>query len=184
MVSKKYKLILGLLTLMSTATFAQTEGSGYSVFDSSVISPKAMPQQDEFWNNTYNFPAKPRSMWEIGASLGNLAISGDVSARIPSLGFEAHIRKAMGYVFSLRLQYLNGKAKGMNWTASQNYQKNVAWIASNFDGNLPAGKGYNPQFRDATGLVTSYDPTKPVDKIFYNYKTHTCRIFLYKEFLR
>ena len=110
MTSKKYKLLLGLITLMSTAAFAQT-GAGYSVFDSSVVAPKNMPQQNEFWNNTYNFPAKPRNMWEIGASVGNMAISGDVAARIPSLGWGLHIRKAIGYIFSLRLQYINGSPK-------------------------------------------------------------------------
>ncbi len=160
MTSKKYKLILGLLTLMTTASFAQTEG-GYSVFDSSVISAKAMPQQNEFWNNTYNFPAKPRNMWEVGVSLGSIAVSGDVSARIPSLGFTAHVRKAMGYVFSLRLQYLNGSPKGMNWNASQNYAKNTAWV----------GAGYNPLIRNDNGLLTTLNGL-PAQPIFYNYKTH------------
>ena len=171
MASKKYKLILGLLTLMTTTAFAQMGGS-YSIFDSSVISAKQMPQQNEFWNNTYNFPAKPRNMWEIGASIGSLAISGDIPARIPSLGFEAHIRKAMGYVFSLRLQYVNGNAKGMNWNASTNYQKNPAWLKTGnaaYPGNL-AGSGYNPFIRTGTGDVTSLNGG-PINPIFQNYKS-------------
>ena len=88
MASKKYKLLLGLITLMSTATFAQELGRlGYSVYDSSVIPAKRMPQQNEFWNSTYNFPAKPRNMWEIGASVGAMTVSGDVPAKFPTLGF-------------------------------------------------------------------------------------------------
>lgn len=114
--------------LLATGAFAQS-GSGYDVYDSSVISSKRMPQQNEFWNNAYNFPAKPRNMWEIGVSAGNFHINGDVSSRIPTLGFAAHVRKALGYVFSLRLQYLYGTAKGLNWNGSQNYQKNPAWSA-------------------------------------------------------
>lgn len=142
MASKKYKLILGLITLIASTTFAQM-GTGYSVFDSSVVPAKRQPQQNEFLNNTYNFPAKPRNQVEVGLSLGNIAISGDVDARIPRLGFEAHVRKALGYVFSLRLQYLNGTPKGLSFQPSYNFQNNTAW--------------------------KSYANGQPV---FYNYKTH------------
>lgn len=170
MASKKYKLILGLLTLMTTTAFAQMGGS-YSIYDSSVVSPKQMPQQNEFWNNTYNFPAKPRNMWEIGASIGSLAISGDIPARIPSLGFEAHVRKAMGYVFSLRLQYVNGNARGMNWNASRNYQKNDAWLSSAQGGNL-GSVSYNPFMSTNAGLNTlNGTGVQSVQPVFQNYKT-------------
>ncbi len=173
MTSKTYKLILGLTILITTASYSQT-GEGYSVFDSSVISAKSMPQQNEFWNNTYNFPAKPRNMWEVGASIGNMAISGDVSAKIPSLGFSLHVRKALGYVFSLRMQYVNGIAKGLNWNSSLNYQKNPAWLGpvgsgNVYGGNLPAGKSYTPIQRDANGNLNTSSAINPV---FYNYKTH------------
>ena len=129
MASKKYKLLMaGVFMLLATGTFAQS-GSGYDVYDSSVITSKRMPQQNEFWNNSYNFPAKPRNMWEIGVSAGNFSVSGDVASRLPTLGFAAHVRKAFGYVFSLRLQYLYGTAKGLNYRGSQNYGKNDAWSA-------------------------------------------------------
>ena len=143
MASKKYKLILGLITLIASTTFAQM-GTGYSIFDSSVIPAKRQPQQNEFLNNTYNFPAKPRNQLEVGLSLGNIAISGDVDSRMPRLGFEAHVRKALGYVFSLRLQYVNGTPKGLNFQPSYNFQNNTAW-------------------------KSSYANGQPV---FYNYKTH------------
>ncbi len=174
MASKKFKLILGLLTLMTTSTFAQM-GEGYSIFDSSVISAKKMPQQNEFWNNTYNFPAKPRNMWEIGASIGSVAIMGDIPAKFPSLGFDVHVRKALGYVFSLRAQYVNGTAKGMAWKASENYQKNPAWLSKTTNsnslvtGNL-SGPGYNPIIRDNNGVLKTLNGGA-VQKIFQNYKT-------------
>ena len=172
MTSKKYKLLLGLITLLTTTTFAQQTGAGYSVFDSSVIAPKNMPQQNEFWNNTYNFPAKPRNMWEFGASIGSLAISGDVAAKIPTLGFEAHIRKAIGYIFSLRLQYVNGTGKGMNWQPASNYAKNEAWTEQQYGGNLPNGQGYNAPIRRDDGRFEGLNNEKPLDNVFYNYKTH------------
>jgi hypothetical protein len=175
MASKKYKLLLGVITLMTSAAFAQTgttgTGAGYSVFDSSVITPKGMPQQNEFWNNTYNFPAKPRNMWEVGVSVGALTISGDVPSRFPTLGFSAHVRKAFGYIFSLRVQYVNGNAKGLNWQPAQNFQKNPAWFSSQFGGNL-GGAGYVPLVRDNNGVVAGLGGATP-GYVFYNYKTHT-----------
>lgn len=160
MASKKYKLLLGVITLMTSAAFAQTgsgTGAGYSVFDSSVISQKNMPQQNEFWNNTYNFPAKPRNMWEVGVSAGALTVSGDVPAKFPTLGFSAHVRKAFGYIFSLRLQYLNGNAKGMNWQPAANYGNNTPWVAA----------GYIPLRRDDQGNLNTN-----AQNVFYNYKAH------------
>ena len=152
MASKKYTFILGLITLMASSAFAQT-GSGYSVFDSSVVPAKRLPQQNEFMNNAYNFPAKPRSMVEIGVSMGNLGIAGDLDARLPQLGLEAHVRKALGYVVSLRLQYLNGVAKGLSWKPATGYAKNPAWTSSANGGSLTPAQAYN-------------------GPVFYNYRTH------------
>ncbi len=158
MASKKYKLLLGLLMLLSSASFAQM-GGGYDVYDSSVIPSKRMPQQNEFWNNAYNFPAKPRNMWEVGASVGMFTISGDVPAKIPTLGFSAHVRKAFGYIFSMRLQYLNATGKGMHWLLSQNYAKNPAWNA------------YNAPVRSSAGpIVGSIPGAQRFDYVYYNYK--------------
>jgi hypothetical protein len=166
MISKKYKFLLGILFLfLSTGSFAQVGGAG-SVYDSSVIPAKRMPQQNEFWNSSYNFPAKPRNMWEVGVSGGMFTVSGDVAAKLPTLGFAAHVRKAFGYVFSVRLQYLNGTGKGLNWLASSNYGKNSAW---NTKYNAPVRVPGNP---DRT--VGTLDPAgagqRPFDQVFYNYK--------------
>ena len=169
MISKKYKFLLGIIALfLSTGAFAQVGGKG-SVYDSSVVPAKRMPQQNEFWNGSYNFPAKPRNMWEIGVSGGMFTVSGDVAAKIPTLGFSAHVRKAFGYIFSLRLQYLNGTGKGMNWLASENFGKNPAWNT-----NLPVGKRYFSPERLNNGTVVNSDRngnnSSGRDRVFYNYK--------------
>jgi len=167
MVSKKYKIFLAILFLsLATGVSAQVGGAG-SVYDSSVIPAKRMPQQNEFWNSSYNFPAKPRNMWEIGVSGGMFTVSGDVAAKLPTIGFTAHVRKAFGYVFSMRLQYLNGTGKGMNWLGSQNYGKNSGW---NTKYNAPLKVPGNP---DRT--IGTLDPTgaqRGLDQVFYNYKIH------------
>jgi outer membrane protein OmpA-like peptidoglycan-associated protein len=127
MASKKYTGLFGLLCLLASGSFAQIGGS-YDVQDSSVIPSKRLPQHSEFMANNYPFPAQPRSKWEIGVKGGIGTVIGDVRSR---LGFGAglHVRKALGYVFSLRgeLNYLN--TKGLNFQPSSNYAKNSAWDA-------------------------------------------------------
>lgn len=129
MASKKYSLLTGILCLLASYGFSQTTtttGTGYDAADSSIVPSRRMPQHTEFMNGTYNFPAKPRSQWEIGVKAGLFNISGDVSS-LPSYGVGAHIRKAFGYVFSARLNYMQGIGKGLNWQRSAMYQNNVAW---------------------------------------------------------
>ncbi len=165
MVSKKLKLLFTLGLLVSAGAFAQSGSNGgngymkggYSIYDSSVIPRKRMGQQNEFWNNNYAFPAKPRNMWEVGVSGGLMNVSGDVSSTLLTFpNFAVHVRKAFGYIFSLRLQYVNGQPEGLNWKASQNYAKNTPWAAA----------GYSAPVRTSAGPVVG-----GTDFVYYNYKT-------------
>ena len=131
MQSKKYKLFLAIVLFISGSAFAQQNSSGYSVFDSSVVPAKGKVQQREFMAHTNNFPAKPRDMWEVGVSGGQFTVVGDVSSVYPTFGFSAHVRKSLGYAFSLRMQYTNGTARGLNWNASRNFGKNTEIILQN-----------------------------------------------------
>ena len=149
--------LLGFFTLSMVGSQAQS--GVYDVYDSSVITPKKMAQQNEFWNNTYSFPAKPRNQWEFGVSAGSFSVSGDVPSRNPTLGVSAHIRKALGYVFSVRAQYTYGIAKGLAWIASENFGKNPAWAA------------YAAPFRTNAGALASTIPGRPFETVFYNYRT-------------
>jgi outer membrane protein OmpA-like peptidoglycan-associated protein len=146
MASKKYTILLGLFALISSWVSAQDQsGSGYDWRDSSVIPPSRMAQHNEFLNNQYNFPAKPRNQWELGVKVGAFTIGGDVPSVFPTPGFGIHVRKALGYVFSLRAEYIYGIGKGLNWKARTSGFNN-SWI----------GNGY---------------PTAPGQQIFDNYKT-------------
>ncbi len=129
MASKKYSLLTSALFLLASYGFSQTttpSGTGYDASDSSVIASRNMPQHTEFMNGSYNYPAKPRNMWEVGVKAGLFTINGDVTSR-PSYGLGAHIRKAFGYLFSARLSYMQGIGKGLNWQPSTNYSRNLAW---------------------------------------------------------
>ncbi|MBL7742082.1 MAG: OmpA family protein [Chitinophagaceae bacterium] len=147
MASKKYTLLTGILCLLFSSVFSQAQKRAYE--DSSVIPAKRMPQHTEFLNGANNFPAKPRNQWEVGIKAGAFTVSGDVPAVFPTPGFGLHVRKALGYVFSLRLEYLYGIGKGLHWRWNQNYGKNTPWVNAGYS----AAPAANP------------------DPVFYNYKT-------------
>lgn len=177
MVSKKLTLLLTLCMLVSASTFAQTAtnngGSGYSIYDSSVIPNKRMGQANEFWNNNYSFPAKPRNMWEVGVKTGFMTVSGDVATQfLTAPNFGVHVRKSFGYLFSLRLEYINGSAKGLNWQPSENYFRNQAWSRNGYYGLYRENTGLlRPATIGANGNIINAAPTKGRDLVYYNYKT-------------
>ncbi|TAL46615.1 MAG: hypothetical protein EPN92_05865 [Chitinophagaceae bacterium] len=170
MASKKYTFLAGILCLLASGSFAQI-GASYDVKDSSLIPSKRMPQHTEFLNGTYNFPAKPRNQWEIGVKAGMFAISGDVPTVVPTIGFGAHVRKAFGYVFSMRLEYLYGVGKGLHWLKAGNFANNPAWS----DKYAAPSLGLDPitqeptYFNSKTGAKLSGNDV--LDQVFYNYKT-------------
>jgi hypothetical protein len=146
MASKKYFLLAGFICLLSSYGYSQDPSTTtYDVADSSVVPSRRLPQHTEFMNGTYNYPAKPRSQWEFGIKAGSFTISGDVPVQF-SPGFGAHIRKAFGYLFSARLNYMYANGKGLHWQPSSNYHYNTAWTKS-------------------TGYGGS-------DIVYYNYKTN------------
>lgn len=171
MASKKYTLLMGLLSLIATVTFGQIGSGGYNWKDSSLIPKKRLPQHQEFLNNNYAFPAKPRNQWEIGISGGTVTLSSDVSAKFPTFGLGLSVRKALGYVFSIRGEFMHGTAKGQNWVTSYNYQHNPAW-RSKYNGPELLGNGPGSTYI-LTGSVTGQPLAQGAtfDPVFYNYKT-------------
>jgi outer membrane protein OmpA-like peptidoglycan-associated protein len=148
MENKKYSLFIGILCLLGVASFAQDGsakvGTNYNVLDSSFYTTKNLPQFNEFRNNAYPFPPKPRNQWEIGVKGGAFTILGDVPSSLTG-GFGVHVRKALGYIFSLRLEYTYGVGKGLNWQ--------------------PRSGGFSKPFADAgyTGLIYDNYKTKVQD---------------------
>ena len=155
MVKRCQFLLMGIFVLLSFGAFAQDTGV-YSIYDSTVIPAKGQAQHNEFMNNSYNFPAKPRNQMEFGISGGMFAINGDVASKIPTVGFGAHFRKALGYVFSLRLQYNYGIAKGLNWKGSVGWLDNPAWIDNGYTPGSPVYYNYKSTVQDLSlqGIFT------------------------------
>ncbi len=180
MPSNKYLILLGLFTFMSLGIYAQS----YDWKDETLIPKTGKSQHSEFLQNQYPFPAKPRNQWEIGLSAGNVFISGDVSTRMPNWAWGAHIRKAMGYVFSARLSYSGGVATGMNWSPSFNFGRNPAWsskyvapINSQNGGAILPGMqpGALYQYNSTNGLPLDRNDA---DAVYYNYRTSMHQVAL------
>src|ERR1700741_3253749 len=127
MASKKYLSLLVLLCFWAFSSMAQIGTGGYDVMDSSVIPSKRLPQHSQFMANEYPFPALPRNQWELGVKVGTYSFASDVRSKWPGFGAGIHVRKALGYVFSLRGELFYGVTKGLNFQPSYNITKNPAW---------------------------------------------------------
>ncbi len=165
MVSKKLSLLAVLLCFFASVTLAQTVAvNGYDVTDASKVPSKSAQQQTDFMNGTYDFPPKPKNQLELGLKYGLFHIGGDVPAVfLTAPNFGIHLRKALGYAFSLRLEYINGVGKGLAWRRAENYAKNPAW--SRYNAPKVAYVPYNH--------VLGTNPSAGTwEGVFYNYKTN------------
>ncbi|WP_300596898.1 OmpA family protein [Niabella sp.] len=162
MTSKKYTLLAGLGCLIASTGFSQVSPSHpytaphplygtYSVTDSNYYSGKRLQQHNDFMVGTSDYPAKPKDMWELGIKGGSFLVNGDVNARFGnSFGFGGHLRKSLGHVMSLRLEYVYGVAKGLNWRPSTGYKNAPAdnpWVAAGYAG-APVNYNYKTIAQD------------------------------------
>src|ERR1700750_1416669 len=147
MASKKFTLLIGLLCLFISYSYAQV-GSSYDIRDSSLIPTRRLAQHNEFLNNAYPFPAKPRNEWELGIKGGHRNRFTDIPNWGPTGGFGIHVRKALGYVFSLRAEYDWIRLRGLSYQYTQAY-------------------GRNP----ALNSIYTQEPSGQWDSIFYNYRS-------------
>lgn len=161
MASKKYAFILGLLALVMTTQAQMSAKGGSDWKDSSLIPPSRMAQHNEFLNNQYIFPAKPRNQWEVGLKLGSPSVSGDVNSIFPNFGYGLHVRKAVGYIVSFRGEFFSGTATGLDWKGNLNYMQNTAW----------RNNGYKGHQRTYSGGTNNVGLVPGTDRVFYNYKT-------------
>jgi OmpA-OmpF porin, OOP family len=74
------------------------------------------PEQNQKWREgQYPYSAKPKSMWELGLHTGHSFIAGDVESAFPAgLGFGLHLRKAINYTLSFRLDGWYSTTKGFD----------------------------------------------------------------------
>ncbi len=135
MVIKKYAVMMSLL-FAAHGVFAQD--SSMSMMsdsksywdDSSKVSTKNMAQYNEFRNNQYPYPAKPRDMWQLGITGGVLVPLFDVpNAQFPGWHAGLNLRKSLGYTVSVKFGAEYGETKGYEYrpyTSLQNLPANIA----------------------------------------------------------
>jgi len=130
MVIKKYTLLVAALFLLQAATFAQSTDWGWDWKDSSKVPVKSMPQYNEFLQNKYPYPPKPRNAWEFGVATGYSAITGDVKGK-PGIGGSLTLRKAINHTFSVRIGYFGGYQYGKPNNALASQQREYRnWLHS------------------------------------------------------
>ncbi len=93
-------------------------GKNYDVLDSAYYPKHRKKQFKKYIDHQEVFPPKPRNMWEVGGGLGLFNVVGNV----PTLflwqkgggGISINVRKSLGYIFSLRAQYIYGVGKNLD----------------------------------------------------------------------
>jgi outer membrane protein OmpA-like peptidoglycan-associated protein len=108
-----FSLFAVIMFCTATRVSAQNES-----FKAPVITDEMTvnPEQNKEWRSGMNkYSAKPKSMWELGIHAGRFQISGDVPNSIfPGWGAGLHLRKAITYGLSIRLDGFYGITKGMD----------------------------------------------------------------------
>lgn len=114
------------------------------------------PEQNKMWRTGQSrYSAKPKSMWELGIHAGPAFVSGDVEAPFPAgYGFGLHLRKAVNYTLSWRLDATYQSSKGFDARpfnflgVERTYEQNVA--------AFPVLSNYTDQSTDADNIHRNY----------------------------
>ncbi len=102
-------------------------GKNYDVLDSAYYPKFRRKQFHKYIDHQEIFPPKPRNEWEIGGGLGLDNVIGNIPSLFPwqkakgGYGFNLNVRKSLGYIFSLRAQYIYGVARNMDKQPTTSY---------------------------------------------------------------
>jgi outer membrane protein OmpA-like peptidoglycan-associated protein len=136
------------------------------LYDSLFIPQKRMEQHNDFLNRQYPYPSRPRNMWEASINAGFFSVSGDVHIQ-PGFGVGGSIRKAFGYTFSLRGDFLYGIGKGLNYERSSGLGYNPVYNPTYYGNTTtPDSVKYTPDYVNTLGYV------------YHNYKTNIMELSL------
>jgi OOP family OmpA-OmpF porin len=159
MASKKYILVLALTALIQTVGLAQTDW-GWDWKDTSKIAVKHLPQHNEFLNNQYPYPARPRDQWELGFGIGYAQVVGDVKSD-GGFGGTISLRKSLNNTFSVRAGLTGiitsgtpnsyGTSTGQLAYKNQTHQLNVDVLTS-----LNTNSHYRGNPKTNVYLITGY----------------------------
>lgn len=139
---------------------------------------KREKQQQSYKKAEYYFPAKPKNMWELGVNFGPAVITGDVrpyysdiKGALGNWGVGGTLRKAFGYVGSIRLGYNHFRLTGRNWEPDQNLTFNKA-LRGAYDSRV---NYFNNPNLTALNTTEGFNMNK---LFFYNYQTYIHEVSL------
>lgn len=170
---RKKIVLIALLKLSLSSCFAQLGGT-HNYLDTSYIAPRNVSQQSDFLNNSTSFPAKPRDMWQLGIFVGLPFVDGDCPWAVKGAGSGIStyawggglsLRKAIGYVVSIRgsLAYYN--MLGMDYQRNRNFN-NHPFITENY---LNSPRGYIHNFH-TKAIVPSLEALISLNNIMFHNK--------------
>jgi len=116
---KKFNQLSGVLggALLCLAVNTSSAQISVNPTDDNFIRKKDQAKHAEWKEGKSQFPGRPRDWWQVGVGAGSFLVSGDVK---PAFGWGAsvHVRKSIGYVFSIKAEYMFGQASGLNYAPS------------------------------------------------------------------
>jgi len=169
---KIFTLFTGLFFLISNGN-AQLGGT-HNYLDTSYIAPRNLAQQSDFLNNNSNFPAKPRDMWQLGVFIGLPYVDGDCPMAFKGAGSGissyawgggVSLRKAIGYVVSVRASLAYYNMQGLDYQRNRNFN-NHPLIQQNY---LTQTGGYIHNFQ-TTAIVPAVEALISLNNIMFHNK--------------
>jgi OmpA-OmpF porin, OOP family len=152
-------------------------GKNYDVMDSSYYPKFRSKQFHRYMDHQEVFPPKPRNQWEIGVGLGQFNVIGNVPTLMlwqkGGYGMNVNVRKSLGYIFSLRGQYIYGVGKNLDRQPTTSYDAPYTDFGYTPRYYATASNGVNDVYR-ATQTVASQ---LSLDLMFnaYNINFHKAR---------
>ena len=123
----KHTLLLISFFIFSSL-FAQQDA--YKLKDSVNVRNRDKMRQWSYENNLSSYSPKKKNNWSLGLKGGHSFISGDVTP-LPGWTAGIDIRKALGHVFSIRMDANAGQSWGQDWKRNGAYEYNPAWNGIN-----------------------------------------------------
>lgn len=117
MLSKFTKFSLGLCFALGTLYPSLQAQTAVAASEDQFIKDRDTTQHTDWRKGKNQYPGHPRDMWQIGLGGGSFLVSGDVKSQF-GWGASIHARKSLGYVLSLKMEYMFGQARGLNYQAS------------------------------------------------------------------
>lgn len=100
-------------------------GKNYDIMDSSYYPKSKSKQFHRYMDHQEPFPPKPRTQLEIGIGGGLNNVVGNVPTLMlwqgGGAGINVNVRKSLGYIFSVRAQYIYGVAKNLDRQPTVSY---------------------------------------------------------------